>query len=216
MEEILEVREIIIRLENQMKMIYTSIFGHSLGAHVVGFIGKKIQDMGYGKIPRITGLDPALPAFELAGKKNRIDKDDAELVDIIHTNSGMLWDGCLSIFKPIGHYDFFPAGGSHQPGCTDVCVLGSCTENDINDLILGGCSHSRAVTYFIESVTLSSSSSFMSWKCDSWELFQQGQCCQAQFAHMGLHLDRYNPEGSYYLMTAEEAPFSLGQKGNFC
>ena len=29
--------------------------GHSLGAHVVGFIGKKIQELGLGKVPRITG-----------------------------------------------------------------------------------------------------------------------------------------------------------------
>ena len=31
------------------------LIGHSLGAHVVGFIGKQIQERGYGKIPRITG-----------------------------------------------------------------------------------------------------------------------------------------------------------------
>ena len=33
-----------------------------------------------------------MPAFELAGRDGRIDKEDAELVDIIHTNSGMLWN----------------------------------------------------------------------------------------------------------------------------
>ena len=38
------------------------------------------------------GLDPALPAFELAGQDGRIDKTDAEFVDIIHSNSGMLWE----------------------------------------------------------------------------------------------------------------------------
>eukprot|EP00088_Acartia_fossae_P063703 TRINITY_DN7785_c0_g1_i5.p1 TRINITY_DN7785_c0_g1~~TRINITY_DN7785_c0_g1_i5.p1 ORF type:complete len:358 (-),score=46.80 TRINITY_DN7785_c0_g1_i5:28-1080(-) len=192
------------------------LVGHSLGAHVVGFIGKKIQELGYGKLPRITGLDPAFPAFELAGPQNRIDKEDAELVDIIHTNSGFLWEGCLSTMVAIGHYDFFPAGGSHQPGCTDLCVVTACNENDINDLIKGGCSHSRAVEYFVESVNLSSATSFMAWQCDSWESFQRGECCQSQFAHMGLHLDRYSPEGVYYLMTAEEAPFSLGENGNFC
>ena len=40
----------------------------------------------------LLGLDPAFPAFELAGPQNRIDKEDAELVDIIHTNSGFLWE----------------------------------------------------------------------------------------------------------------------------
>ena len=41
-------------------------------------------------------------------------RDDAEFVDIIHTNSGNLWEGCLSFAKNLGHVDFYPAGGSHQ------------------------------------------------------------------------------------------------------
>merc|ERR1739838_383248 len=75
------------------------VVGHSLGAHVAGFLAKKVKEMGLGKLKRITGLDPAQPFFELAGPKERIDKDDAEFVQIVHTNSGMLWDGCLSIKK---------------------------------------------------------------------------------------------------------------------
>ena len=72
------------------------LVGHSLGAHVVGFIAKTVQSMGLGKIKQITGLDPAYPFFELHGPEDRIDKSDAEFVQIIHTNSGFLWDGCLS------------------------------------------------------------------------------------------------------------------------
>ena len=41
-------------------------------------------------------------------------RGDAEFVDIIHTNSGNLWEGCLSFAKNLGHVDFYPAGGSHQ------------------------------------------------------------------------------------------------------
>ena len=41
-------------------------------------------------------------------------RDDADFVDIIHTNSGNLWEGCLSFAKNLGHVDFYPAGGSHQ------------------------------------------------------------------------------------------------------
>ena len=33
------------------------VVGHSLGAHVAGFIGQKVQQMGLGTLKRITGLD---------------------------------------------------------------------------------------------------------------------------------------------------------------
>ena len=118
------------------------LVGHSLGAHVVGFMAKRVQALGLGKLPRLTGLDPAYPFFELAGPEGRVDKTDAELVQILHTNSGWLWEGCLSfkvmrsldhckpalntcnciylfVQEPLGHVDFYPAGGSHQPGCTE-------------------------------------------------------------------------------------------------
>ena len=39
-----------------------------------------------------TGLDPAKPWFDLAGADARILITDADLVDIIHTNSGNMWD----------------------------------------------------------------------------------------------------------------------------
>ena len=72
------------------------LVGHSLGAHVVGFMAKKVQALGLGKLPRLTGLDPAYPCYELLGPEGRVDKTDAELVQIVHTNSGWLWEGCLS------------------------------------------------------------------------------------------------------------------------
>ena len=52
------------------------LVGHSLGAHVVGFLGKKVQDLGLGKVARVTGLDPAKPLFELANATGRIDRYD--------------------------------------------------------------------------------------------------------------------------------------------
>ena len=72
------------------------LVGHSLGAHVVGFMSKKVQGLGLGKPRRLTGLDPAYPFFELAGQEDRVDRSDADLVQIVHTNSGIILDGCLS------------------------------------------------------------------------------------------------------------------------
>ena len=82
------------------------LVGHSLGAHVAGFMAKKVASLGLGKVPRLTGLDPAYPCYELLGPEGRVDKTDAELVQIVHTNSGWLWEGCLS-FKVMRSLDHF-------------------------------------------------------------------------------------------------------------
>lgn len=186
------------------------VVGHSLGAHVAGFLGAEVQALGYGKVPRITGLDPAQPAFELAGTSGRLDEGDADFVDVIHTNSGMLWEGCLSMAFQVGHMDFYPSGGKHQPGCTDVCVGGTCTDNNINDLIRGGCSHSRANSYFVESVLAHvTGTRFLAWHCASWEDFTAGLCCGGEMAEMGLNIQR-GSEGKYFLYANEEEPFAVG------
>ena len=40
--------------------------------------------------------------------ENRILATDAEFVDIIHTNSGNIWDGAVSLPEPLGNM------GSHK------------------------------------------------------------------------------------------------------
>ncbi|XP_023235947.1 pancreatic lipase-related protein 2-like [Centruroides sculpturatus] len=61
---------------------------HSLGAHVCGYAGKRLSNLG-----RITCLDPAGPYFRNVSRKVRLDASDAMFVDIIHTNAAE------SIFK---------------------------------------------------------------------------------------------------------------------
>ena len=41
------------------------------------------------------------------------------------------------MYGPLGHIDFYPNDGLHQPGCDDLLGL----ESGISDLIRGGCSH---------------------------------------------------------------------------
>lgn len=59
------------------------------------------------------GLDPARPLINRYGSKYfRLTRDDAEIVQIIHTNAGFLGD-----IDRAGHVDFCVNGGMIQPGC---------------------------------------------------------------------------------------------------
>ena len=52
--------------------------GHSLGAHVCGFLGQAVkEDTKYEKpiLERITGMDPAGPYFLMISKMDKMDKD---------------------------------------------------------------------------------------------------------------------------------------------
>lgn len=62
------------------------LVGHSLGAHISGFVGKEFN----GQLGRITGLDPAGPIFDKLASEFRLSRSDAQFVDVIHTNAGVL------------------------------------------------------------------------------------------------------------------------------
>ncbi|CAH3035435.1 unnamed protein product, partial [Porites evermanni] len=88
------------------------IVGHSLGAQVAGYAGSYLQDKYGLSLGRITGLDPASLFFITVSTSFRLDKSDAQYVDVIHTNAGI--QGTIRVS---GHTDFWPNGGSIQPGC---------------------------------------------------------------------------------------------------
>lgn len=89
------------------------IIGHSLGAHLAGFAGKRIRP----RLGRITALDPAGPCF---GKiftnsaQDRLSPDDAYEVDVYHYD-----DDFLGLPGQHGQFDVYVNGGSSQPGCSD-------------------------------------------------------------------------------------------------
>ena len=66
----------------------------------------------------LTGLDPAGPFFTLVSSAYRLDDGDASYVDVIHTNAGQ-----LGTSRRGGHIDFYPNGGTNQPGCLINCKL---------------------------------------------------------------------------------------------
>ena len=98
------------------------------------------------------------------------------------------------MLNDIGHVDFYPAGGRHQPGCTDICLGDEiCSEVNINDLIKGGCSHARSHEFWIESVTAApwDNLEFLAWRSESWDDFQAGDMCThvKDYAVMGAWAD---------------------------
>ena len=101
-------------IENGASIDSFHLMGFSLGAHVIGIAGSSIKA---GKVPRITGMDPAGPGFPLNDTDHRLDDTDAHFVDVIQTNSGDLIDNGLGYGPAIGHVDFYPNGGEFQPGC---------------------------------------------------------------------------------------------------
>ena len=107
-----------------------------------------------------------------------VGKGDAAFVDVIHVNSDALLCGGLSMPADLGDVDFYPNGGLHQPGCTDlgpiVSSLGSLATAGKNDLVMQSCSHNRGKFYFVES--LNDGPGFVGTKCDSWEEFVNGTC----------------------------------------
>lgn len=115
------------------------LVGHSLGAHIMGFAANELaKRQNKWLVKRITGLDPAQPCFEDVSLSHKLDKSDAPLVDVIHTNTGFYKHLGLGVPDPIGHLifffciassstkksiwflghmDFYPNGGKRQPGC---------------------------------------------------------------------------------------------------
>lgn len=73
--------------------------GHSLGAHTCGYA----SNSALIRFDRISGMDPAGPNFEKTDPAVRLDPEDADFVDAIHTNYGELLSGSFGILRPVGY-----------------------------------------------------------------------------------------------------------------
>ncbi|CAG7723481.1 unnamed protein product [Allacma fusca] len=163
--------------------------GHSLGAHVGGFLGKCIvKDLRLKKIGRITALDAACPLFCGRNKNERLASADASFIDAIHTNGGI-----VAYKDPIGDADFYPNGGITQPGCSRFTESAS------------ACHHTRSYELYAESI--GRPQSFLSRLCSNWDEYTRGHCTRNEFTNMG-HGTPSQVRGTYYLKTKSESPYS--------
>ncbi|KAL6958655.1 triacylglycerol lipase [Sarracenia purpurea var. burkii] len=158
------------------------IIGHSLGAHTAGYAGERIDKLG-----RITGLDPAEPYFQGMPEQVRLDPNDADLVDVIHTDGSSIFLLGYGMSEPAGHVDFYPNNGKEQPGCdlTETPLPLTLIKEGIEEAgrVLVACNHG---------------------KCFSCE--ENNSSC----AIMGLQSDLNRdlvPGSKYFIATGKEPPF---------
>ncbi|XP_034994005.1 inactive pancreatic lipase-related protein 1-like [Zootoca vivipara] len=146
--------------------------GHSLGAHAAGEMGRRVPGVG-----RITGLDPAQPYFQGTPTEVRLDKSQADFVDIIHTDSAptIPYMG-FGISQAIGHLDFYPNGGEYMPGCKKNAISQIV---DIDGIWEGtrdfvACNHLRSYKYYSDSIV--SPDGFLGYPCAAYNLFETDGC----------------------------------------
>ncbi|XP_019865288.2 pancreatic triacylglycerol lipase [Aethina tumida] len=204
---------------------HVHLIGHSLGAHLSGYVGYALQEEHNLTLSRITGLDPAEPHFAKTQAPVRLDKSAAKYVDIIHTDASQFIRGGLGIVESIGHVDFYPNGGTEQPGCGKSIV--QYINDESGSFVKGlkkylGCNHLRSHEYFYASID--GKCSFKGVPCSSYKDFVNGKCFDCgkkgeRCLRMGFHgrksyekLKTKPNKGSMvqYLMTADKRPYCMG------
>lgn len=152
----------------------TELIGHSFGAHIAGLASKHLVNR---KAPAaILGLDPAGLEFSINKRNERLDKDDAQYVEVTHTDI----DG-IGFPEPIGDVDVYPYYGKNQPGCDTP-----------------GCNHNRAIDYFVQSIT--SSRKIVVEQCDDYSNIVAEKCrpTGVTIKAGGEPLNVKNPPGIYF------------------
>lgn len=164
------------------------VIGFSLGAHVPSHLANALLPY---KLPRVTGLDPAGPGFITASKENKLDKEDAKFVDVIHTNCFI-----QGLVEELGHVDFYLNGGIIQPGCWAESRFFACN-------------HHRAPLYFAESIN--TQLGFWGWPCPSYFQYILGNCPPKDpQIIMGEHVNATST-GVHLVITESVAPFAIGK-----
>ncbi|XP_033150122.1 phospholipase A1 [Drosophila busckii] len=167
--------------ETGMRFEDLQLIGFSMGAHVAGLAGQHVQT---GRVSIIRALDPALPFFRYAQEKERLTKDDADYVEVLHTSVGS-----YGFDRPLGHVDFYANWGSKQPGC-----------------FWHECSHWRAFALLAESLQAASDSS---GSAD----FEAKGCQPAEWQQLTRHKYCPQPTGKHLHMGGDLAGLSMKQLG---
>ncbi|XP_058794380.1 uncharacterized protein LOC131666051 [Phymastichus coffea] len=196
--------------------------GHSLGAHICAHASYKIQqlekdDAVKWTVFRITGLDPAQPCFKTADPSLRLDKDDAEYVDVIHSNGRQLIFLGLGLPGQLGNDDFYPNGGQTQIGCDNInATFWQSLMVPVNIIKTTICSHGRSHEFFTDSIEVKLSG-VCTYRGHKWNQKYENirsllkEKCNDFCPEMGINAINYrkqNKDEIYFVPT--------GDKPNFC
>ena len=75
-----------------------------MGAHIAGYAGERLKAQRKRKLGRITALDPAQPLFQGMPDFVRLDRGDANFVDVIHTDAKSILMGGMTPLKLKGRH----------------------------------------------------------------------------------------------------------------
>uniref|UniRef100_T1JRK9 Lipase domain-containing protein n=1 Tax=Tetranychus urticae TaxID=32264 RepID=T1JRK9_TETUR len=185
------------------------LIGHSLGAHVVGYAGSIVKNIG-----RITGLDPAKPYFVGMPNEVRLDAGDALFVDVIHTNAPQISQPFgFGTRQILGHVDFYPNGGNNQPGCIKEEIAGFFESLQYGLQKTSICNHERSIQMLASAIDVSNCE-MIAHKCDSFLDFKQGSCYLCGPDGQNCEIINNPRPGHqqnqrYFLLTNSEPPFCV-------
>lgn len=170
--------------------------GHSLGAHISGYVGKSLKAINPNFIlGRILGLDPAGPLFGVVNQvvssvldldfyRQKLSKGDAIFVTCWHTNNLIFGSNYL----PNCDMDVVFDGGVFQSHC-------------VKELLDPTCSHGASVEYLTNSLTYP-----YCYKGYPMLLFNLG--IKSTLVFLGEPIQNmYNARGLYTAFTTIDQPF---------